>query len=60
MDTGNGYFAEIPKDIFEQAEKKWPTDSGVFRVGEIVELKGSTFKIHAISPKKLILKLQRR
>jgi len=57
MDSGRGYFEEIPQEIFEMAEKKWPMDSGVFKVGERVELKGSLFKVHAIRPKKLILKL---
>ena len=57
MDTGRGYFEEIPEDIYEKADKKWPMDSGVFKVGEQLELKGSLFKVHAIRPKKLILKL---
>lgn len=30
---------------------------GVFRVGEIIELRGSRFRIHSITPKKMILRL---
>ena len=59
MDTGREFFEEIPEEFFNMAEKKWPMDSGVFKVGEEIEIKGSLFKIHAIRPKKLILKLLR-
>ena len=59
MDTGRGFFEEIPEELFERAEGKWPMDSGCFKEGEELEIKGSLFKVHAIRPKKLILKLLR-
>jgi len=67
MDTGEGYFKEISEKDLEKQEKElrkltvaYPNHGGVFKVGEQVELKGSVFKVHAISPKKLILKLVRK
>ena len=57
MDNFQGKFEEISQDLFEKAEKQWPMDSGVFKVGEELEIKGSRFRVHAIKPKKLILKL---
>ncbi len=33
-----------------------PLDAPLFRVGELVQLKGGWFRVHGIRPKKLILK----
>ena len=60
MDTGQGKFEEIPNYIYDQAEKEFPMDSMAFKVGELLEIKGSKFKVHAIRPKKMILKLLTR
>jgi len=66
MDTGNGIL-EIMRaeneDIAKQRgamEKKHPNHGGWFREGELIEIRGSLFKITNIKPTKLTLKLQRR
>ena len=57
MDTGNGKFEQFdPKDLEEMLEQH-PQHGGVFKVGEIVELKGSRFRVQSIKPKGLRLKL---
>lgn len=58
MDTGLGKFAEISGDLFEEATEK--NMSGIFREGEVLEIRGSKFVIHRIDPKKMILKLLSR
>jgi len=60
MDSGNGKFEEIPEHVFDQAEGEYPLNSGAFRVGEQVEVKGSLFRVKSIKPDKLILKLLKR
>lgn len=67
MDTGKGHFESIKaEDDEELSEKlralqqKHREHGGTFRVGEEVELKGSRFRVQAIKPKKLILKLLRK
>jgi competence protein ComGF len=66
MDTGRGEFitaenkeALKKKLIDEEPEllSKTQKNLGVFYEGEEIELKGSRFKIQAIKPKRLILKL---
>ena len=58
MDTGQGKFVmaddETKKAILEQ---KYPDHGGWFRVDEIVELRGSRFRIKAVKPTELRLKL---
>ena len=61
MDDGKGTF--VP---FENAEelhtlqKENPFHGGWFRVGEEVELKGSRFRVKAVKPTELRLKLLKR
>ena len=55
MDDGRGSFIPIPEEIYQ--EKIDELDSGVFKVGEIVELRGSRFRVKAIKPTELRLKL---
>lgn len=57
MDTGRGHLEEIPKDIFEKARQWKPKASGVFRVGEIVELHGARFKVNKVTPKYVKLRI---
>jgi len=58
MDTGKGHFAPFATEAeLRDLEKTYSLHGGVFRKGEIVELKGSRFKIKTISPKELRLKL---
>jgi len=56
MDSGRGHFEEIPEEIYEMANKQH-IDSGVFKVGEELDLKGSKFRIKSIKPTELRLKL---
>lgn len=57
MDIGNGKFEQFdPKDLEEILEQH-PQHGGVFKVGEIFELRGSRFKVQSIKPKGLRLKL---
>jgi len=54
MDSGLGKMVEINAEVAKEFD-----DKGVnyFRVGEIIEIKGSRFKITKITPKKLILRI---
>jgi hypothetical protein len=65
MDTGKGYFEMLhaksdQKDVEEKKkaiEEKHPDHGGWFRVGEIVEINGSKFRIKSVKPDELRLKL---
>ena len=69
MDTGKGRFEQIEVKLGEayneeelkhkigNLEKMYPGHGGVFREGEIVELKGSKFQISKIISNGLKLKL---
>ena len=55
MDNNRGNFEEINEQKFvEQMEQ---TNPQVFRVGEILEIRGSRLRVEKIEKKKLILKL---
>ena len=73
MDTGKGYFEQLQADGIskEEAEakleqmkklleEKHPGHGGWFREGEIVELKGSRFRVKRIKPTEITLKLLKR
>jgi len=55
MDTGNGTFKKISNEKFEEQMKK--SEPLVFKVGEILEIRGSKFRVEKIIRKKLILRL---
>ena len=64
MDTGEGKFKKFfAKDENELAEKindlqkQYPKHGGIFVVGEVLELKGSKFRVKSIKPTELRLKL---
>lgn len=63
MDTGHGKFEKlVASDIalqkaVEEMESKHPKHGGWFRVGEIIEIRGSRFRIKSIKPNELRLKL---
>ena len=61
MDTGEGRF-EMMQSLEEAIEKKeeYPNHGGIFREGEILEIKGSRFKVQSINPKGMRLKLLKR
>lgn len=55
MDTGKGEFEKISnKEFEEQMEKPEPM---VFKVGEILTVKGSRLRVEKIVRKKMILRL---
>jgi len=67
MDTGNGNFVqvdakdeeELKRKMFEE-EAKWPEHGGWFREGEILEIRGSRFRVKSVRPMELRLKLLAR
>lgn len=55
MDTGSGEFKKISMDeLEEQMEKANPK---VFKVGEILEIRSSRFRVDKVLRKKMLLKL---
>jgi hypothetical protein len=68
MDTGKGKLEQPQaaqdennlEAIKRQLEEKYPEHGGWFREGEIVELKGSTFRVKHIKPTEITLKLMKR
>jgi len=56
VDTGEGHLAPLSEEKFKELTTK--RVDGVFSVGEILEIKGSRFKVHAFrAGKKMILKI---
>lgn len=67
MDTGKGYFEQVKATNDQQIEEmkkllqeKHPNHGGWFREGEIVEIKGSQFRVKRIKPTEITLKLLHR
>jgi len=67
MDTGNGLFEQIKavnddelKSKMAELQSKFPNHGGWFQEGEIVELKGSRFRVKRIKPNEITLKLLKR
>ena len=55
MDTNKGYFEGIdPEKFSEHMAKEKPQ---VFRVGEILEIRGSRLRVETIKRNKIVLKL---
>jgi hypothetical protein len=64
MDTGKGKFEMLLEENQEKLaaakaamEEKHPEHGGWFRIGEIIEIRGSKFRVKAVKPTQLILKL---
>jgi uncharacterized protein YkvS len=58
MDNSRGNFEEINEEKFnEQIQKE---DPKVFRVGEIIEVRGSRLRVEKINKKKIIFKLLKK
>lgn len=59
MDTGNGTFTQLVEEAaaMKSLEAEHPNHGGWFQIGDIVKLNGSTFRIKAIKPTELRLKL---
>ena len=65
MDDGKGHF--IPCETRDEAERlsagihgRDPENSGVFERGELLEIRGSRFRVDRITRTHLLLRLQRR
>ena len=62
MDNGKGKFVPI-NDLdtaVNQLQKQYPKHGGIFSIGEIIELKGSKFKVKSIKPTTIRLKLLKK
>lgn len=59
MDTGRGNFARISPEVAQKYEGVGLRDTGIFRVGEILTIKGSKFRVQSIGRTKMKLKLLR-
>ena len=58
MDTDEGRFAMLKTLEEEKAlQEKYPKHGGTFSIGEVVELKGSKFRVASIKPNTIRLKL---
>jgi hypothetical protein len=58
VDTGEGRFVELKSFSDEEdLRKQYPKSKGVFQIGEELEIKGSKFKVHDISPFGIKLRL---
>jgi len=64
MDTGKGRFEMVNakteeelKLAMQELEAKYPEHRGWFRIGEIVEIKGSRFRVKSVKPDEIRLKL---
>ena len=69
MDTGNGNFEQLKAAVANEEERKlkmrlleekYPNHGGWFQEGEIVIVKGSTFRVKRIKPTEIVLKLVAR
>ena len=69
MDTGKGYMEQFKTEkelrdrmgkLSEQRKKlfkNYTEETGIFRIGEEIEIKGSKFKVNKITPKKITLRI---
>jgi len=58
MDTGRGSFERFDDTTeIEGLREKHPNSKGIFRVGEVLYLRGSRFRVKGISPFGIKLKL---
>ena len=67
MDTGKGIFEQIQATGEEELEKmkkaleeRYPNHGGWFREGEIIEIRGSKFRVKAVKPTEIRLRLLER
>ena len=57
MDTGNGNFKMLEENEYNELFERKPTRTDIFKVGEIVTIRDSRFRINKITPKKMTLRL---
>ena len=55
MDTGSGEFKKITDETFAEEMKK--LNPMVFKTGEVLDIRGSRFRVQSIMRKKMILRL---
>jgi hypothetical protein len=61
MDTGEGRFEMFEKEEeLEELQEQYPGRGGIFKVGEILHIRGSSFRVQSIKPKGMRLKLLSR
>jgi hypothetical protein len=60
MDTGEGKLEQFDIKDLETMKEKYPRHGGWFRVDEEIEIRGSLFRIKAVKPTELRLKLLKR
>ncbi len=62
MDTGEGRFemSDGSPEAKATLESQFPNHGGWFRVDEVVELKGSQFRVKSVKPTEIRLKLLKR
>lgn len=61
MDTGEGKFKEAKTQAEAiSLQKKYPNHGGWFTVGEEIVVKGSRFRVKAVKPTELRLKLLKK
>lgn len=57
MDTGDGQFKMLEKQVYEKLLVEKPDRQDLFYVGEEVTIKESKFRILKITPKKMTLRI---
>ena len=60
MDSGEGRMEKLTSldlEYIEGMRAKHPKSKGIFTVGEELEIKGSQFKVHRITPFGVLLKV---
>lgn len=61
MDSGKGTFVEPDEEMIAELKKMEVMPDGIFREGEILEIRGSLFRVNGIRPNgRMILKLQKK
>jgi len=56
MDSGRGHMEAIPMELYDKATDKWSGNSGVFKLGEEIEIKKAWFRVHKINSFGIMLK----
>ena len=62
MDTGEGKFVELEsleEEYLNYKRSLFPNAKGIFKTGEIIEIRGSRFRVKSITPFGIRLKLLR-
>ena len=57
MDDGKGKFKQVTEEQAAKVIKEQGDDSGIFRKGEILEIKKSTFKVVSVGGREIRLRL---